>query len=84
MDDLTGLLIPLGAMLMVVALRYMKYKQSTAGQMSTQEVSALEQMGEIAQRLERRVATLERILDAEVPSWRDNPANFYQQASNER
>jgi len=69
---------------MVVALRYMKYRQHTAGQMSTQDVSALEQMGDLAQRLERRVATLERILDNEAPSWRDNPANFYQQASNER
>ena len=84
LDDLTGLLIPLGGMLMVVVLRYMKYKQNTAGQLNAQEVSALEHMGEVAQRLERRVATLERILDTEVPTWRDNPVNFYQQASNER
>jgi phage shock protein B len=81
-EDLAGVLM-IGVFAMV-ALRYLKFKSQTAGQMNAQEVSALEQMAETAQRLERRVATLERILDSEVPAWRDNPASFYQQASNER
>lgn len=84
LDNLTGLVIPLAGILMVVALRYMKYKQNTAGQLNAQEQAALERMAEIAQRLEKRVMTLERILDSEVPSWRNDPANFYEQAANGR
>jgi phage shock protein B len=84
LNNLAGLLIPLAGICMVVALRYLKYKQNAAGQLGVQEQAALDRMGDIAQRLEKRVITLERILDNEVPSWRSDPANFYQQASNER
>lgn len=83
-DDLTGVLIVTVCVFGTVALRYLKFKSQNAGQMSAREVSALEQMAETAQRLERRVLTLERILDSEVPAWRDNPANFYQRAANGR
>ncbi len=72
LDDLTTLLIVLIGMAGVVALRYLKLKSQTAGQMSTQEVAAVEQIAELAQRLEQRVATLERVLDAEVPNWRQS------------
>ncbi len=79
-DNLTAVLIVIASILGVVCLRYLKLKSSTAGQMSAQEAQALEQMSQIAQRLEQRVTTLEQILDAEVPSWRGNPANFARQA----
>jgi len=75
-DDLTEVLIVFAGIAGLVALRYLKFKSQTAGQMSAQEVSALEHMAETAQRLERRVTTLERILDSEVPAWRDDPANL--------
>jgi phage shock protein B len=50
-----------------------------ARQRSAQEAADYANMAEIAQRLEQRVATLEQILDAEVPSWRSGPANFARQ-----
>jgi phage shock protein B len=83
-DDLTSVLIVFAGVFMIVALRYLKLKTQTAGQMSVEEAAALERFSATAQRLERRVATLERILDAESPSWRDNPANFQQEVSHER
>lgn len=82
-DDLTLVLIVFAGMFGLVALRYLKLKAKTAGQFSPKEASAYEKMAETAQLLERRVATLERILDHETPSWRDNPANFHE-VSNER
>jgi phage shock protein B len=80
-DNLTEVLIVAISILGLICLRYLKLRARSAGQMSTQEIAAVEQMGQIAQRLEARVATLERILDAEVPDWRGKqPDNFYRKA----
>ena len=79
-DNLTNLLGIIVIVLGVLGLRYLKLRARTAGQMSAQDVAAMERMGQIAQRLEQRVATLEQILDTEVPAWRSRPENFYRQA----
>jgi len=80
-DNLTNLLGITVIVLGVLGLRYLKLRARNAGQMSTREIEAVEQMGQIAQRLEQRVATLERILDAEVPDWRgSHPVHFYRKA----
>jgi phage shock protein B len=42
--------------------------------LSDEERAALEDLGRAAERLEARVATLERILDADDPKWRDRAA----------
>jgi phage shock protein B len=83
-DDLTGVLIVFICVWGVVALRWMKIKSQTSGQLGAQEAETLAQMAATAHRLEQRVATLERILDGEVPSWRDRHAQPYDLASNER
>jgi phage shock protein B len=83
-DDLTAVLIVLICVWGVVALRWMKVKAQTSGQLGAREVETLAQMAATAQRLEQRVVTLERILDGELPSWRDRHAQPYDLASNER
>lgn len=80
-DDLTSVLIVFAGVFMIIALRYLKLKSQTTGQMTAADATAYEQMAQMAARLETRVATLERILDSEVPAWRDNPSGFYRQAS---
>jgi phage shock protein B len=71
-DNVTAVLIVAISILGVICLRYMKMKTRSSGQMSTRDQLALEQMMQTAQRLEQRVNTLERIRDAEVPSWRSD------------
>ncbi len=83
-DDLTAVLIVFICVWGVVALRWMKVKSQTSGQLGVQEADALAQMAASAQRLEQRVATLERILDGELPAWRNTHAQTYNLASNER
>jgi len=48
--------------------------------MSVDQMAELEQMSKVADILDQRVNVLERILDDEVPNWRDNPANRNQSA----
>jgi phage shock protein B len=80
-DDLTAVLIVFAGVFMIITLRYLKLKSQTAGRLSAEDATAYEQMAQMAARLETRVATLERILDSEVPAWRDNQSGFYRQAS---
>jgi phage shock protein B len=83
-DDLTEVLIVFIGVGGLLALRWMKLKSQTGGELGAREAETLAQMAAMAQRLEQRVATLERILDGEVPSWRDRHAQPYDLASNER
>lgn len=39
-------------------------------QLSAQDAEAFERLSQTAARMEQRMVTLERILDAEVPNWR--------------
>jgi phage shock protein B len=73
------ILIPIIAIGMVpfivwVKLHY-KHKENSLGHMSVDQMAELEQMSKIADILDQRVNVLERILDDEVPNWRDNPSN---------
>ncbi len=52
---------------------YFKHKEKMMGHMSVDQMAELEQMSKIADILDQRVNVLERILDDEVPNWRDNP-----------
>ncbi len=51
---------------------YFKHKEKMMGHMSTDQMAELEQMSKIADILDQRVNVLERILDDEVPNWRNN------------
>jgi len=56
-----------------ITLHY-KYKSRAANSLNATETAMLDQIAATAQRMEQRVATLERILDSEIPSWRGNSA----------
>ncbi len=52
-----------------------KHKEKMMGHMSVDQMAELEQMSKVADILDQRVNVLERILDDEVPNWRENPNN---------
>jgi phage shock protein B len=73
-DNLTAVLICLGSVLGPIWLvMHYKYKFRNSGQLSAKDAALVEQIAATAQRMEQRVATLERILDAEIPAWRASP-----------
>ncbi len=80
-DNLTAVIIVAIVILGPVWLTFQFVgKGRAARQLNAQDAAAFEQLSQTAARMEQRIATLERILDAEVPAWRSNPANFYRQA----
>jgi phage shock protein B len=48
-------------------------KALSSRRLDARDAAAFEQLSQTAARMEQRMATLERILDAEVPDWRNNP-----------
>ena len=70
-----ALLIPLAAILLPlgivwVCLHY-RYLNKAAGTITDDQATELTQMSKIADILDQRVAVLERILDDEIPDWRE-------------
>ncbi|MDB2439796.1 envelope stress response membrane protein PspB [Hellea sp.] len=49
-----------------------KHKERMMNHMSGDQIAELDQMSKIADILDQRVNVLERILDDEVPNWREN------------
>ena len=76
MEDIIALLIPIIAIAGGLGLgalgMHHKHKEKMMGQMSADQIAELDQMSKIADILDRRVNVLERILDDEVPNWREN------------
>ena len=75
MEDIIALFIPIIAVGMIpfivwINLHY-KYKNRALGTMTEDQVVELDQMSKIADILDQRVNVLERILDDEVPNWRE-------------
>ncbi|PJC88054.1 envelope stress response membrane protein PspB [Vibrio sp. HA2012] len=52
-------------------LHYRSKRKSATG-LSEEDYAALQRLSEKAESLQQRVGTLERILDAEAPNWRQN------------
>ncbi len=52
-------------------LHYRSKRKSATG-LSEEDYAALQRLSEKAESLQQRVGTLERILDAEAPKWRQN------------
>jgi len=70
-----NVLIPLAPFLMVfgivwVSVHY-KHVNKSAGTITEDQAMELTQMSKIADILDQRVAVLERILDDEIPNWRE-------------
>lgn len=76
MEDIIALFIPIIAVSMIpfivwINLHY-KYKNRALGSMTDDQMTELTQMSKIADILDQRVNVLEKILDDEVPNWREN------------
>jgi len=70
-----ALLIPIIAIVMgigsgMLKMHY-KHKERMMNHMSGDQIAELDQMSKIADILDQRVNVLERILDDEVPNWRE-------------
>jgi len=70
-----ALMIPIVAIVMgigsgMLKMHY-KHKEKIMHHMSGDQMAELGQMSKIADTLDQRVAILERILDDEVPNWRE-------------
>lgn len=72
-DDITGLLSVFVIFLGMpwVVFHYVT-KWKTAATLTTQDENLLDDLNDLARRLDDRVVTIERIMDAENPTWRAN------------
>lgn len=70
-----AILVPLAPFIMVLGIvwisKHYKHLNQTAGTITDDQATELTQMSKIADILDQRVAVLERILDDEVPDWRE-------------
>lgn len=70
-----GILIPLAPFIMVLGIvwanLHYKHLNKSMDHMTDEQRGELDTMSRIADRLDQRVAVLERILDDEVPNWRE-------------
>jgi len=72
-DNLTAVLIVLITVLGPVWLTFQFVgKRSAARQLNAQDAAILDQVSQNMARMESRIATLEQILDGEVPGWRNS------------
>ena len=68
-------LVALAPFIMVIGIVWIsahyKHLNKTAGTITDDQAMELTQMSKIADILDKRVAVLERILDDEIPNWRE-------------
>ena len=68
-------LVALAPFIMVIGIVWItahyKHLNKTAGTITDDQAMELTQMSKIADILDKRVAVLERILDDEIPDWRE-------------
>ncbi|MCF6215421.1 MAG: envelope stress response membrane protein PspB [Emcibacter sp.] len=69
METLGILFMVVVAPLMIIFHYVTKWKQSRA--LTSEDEKILTEMWDSAERIERRIQNIERILDAESPEWRD-------------
>lgn len=76
MDFLEFLMAPIIIFLVIVTpiwlILHYKSKRNASQGISEEERSQLNQMSERVEKMRERVQTLERILDADSPSWREH------------
>ena len=74
--SLMGLLMPLLVLFMVIVaplwiIIHYATRNSANRRISSKDEALLEELNENARRMEDRIRTLERILDADTPEWRN-------------
>jgi phage shock protein B len=71
---ISRILVPLGAFFMVVMIVWIRShyraQRFTAHSLAEEDAKALADLTQIAERLDRRIDALEKVLDTEVPGWR--------------
>jgi phage shock protein B len=72
MDDLTDMVVVLVGVLAPVWLVAQIIKARSARRLSTADAALIAQIANIADRMDRRMEAVERILDADAPAWRHN------------
>ena len=68
---LTAITLPIW--IVWIVLHY-KSKGKEFGSLNTEESDQLDELNALAEQMAERIKTLETILDAESPEWRDNDA----------
>ena len=75
MEDIILAFIPIIAITMPIAIvwisKHYKHQERMMNHMSGDQIAELDQMSKIADILDQRVNVLEKILDDEVPNWRE-------------
>lgn len=75
MEEILELFIPIIAIIMVfgmiIIISYFKHKERMMDHMSGDQMAELDRMSRVADILDQRVNVLEKILDDEVPNWRE-------------
>jgi phage shock protein B len=72
-DNITSIFLAFFVVVAPVWIVFHYLAKFRAGrQLSAQDAAAFEQLSQTAARMESRMAMLERILDAEVPGWRQS------------
>ena len=71
METLGILFMVVVAPLMIIFHYVTKWKQSRT--LTSEDEKILTEMWDSAERIERRIQNIERILDAESPEWREKP-----------
>ncbi|MDE8347625.1 MAG: envelope stress response membrane protein PspB [Acidocella sp.] len=70
-DNITSILLALFVIVLPTWMTFQYLTKARSGRrMSESEAQMMDQLLQTAARMETRMATLERILDAEVPGWR--------------
>ena len=75
MSVIEAMMVPMVLFLVIVAplwllLHYLAKRRETR-QLSQDERNALEQMSRVAEKMEARIAALEKILSSDDPGWKD-------------
>jgi len=78
MGEFVESLMPIAGMLFALAVVWIIFRRprrhGEGASFAPQEQAALEDLARIADRMDQRLTTLEKILDAEDPKWRDRAA----------
>ncbi len=76
--EVLGLLIPLTAITLPIwiiwIILHYKSKNKEFGSLNAKESHQLEELNTLAEKMAERIKTLETILDAESPEWRNHDA----------
>lgn len=73
-DFLTMITIFAFVIVLVWLNKHYRARRAQAGSLAADEKQALEDLMRLAEKMDQRLVTLEKILDAEDPKWRDRAA----------